>query len=325
MTPPLSSAPEASDREILISRVFVAPRELVWEAMTNPQHVVNWWGPRGFSTAIKKMDFRVGGVWEHVMRGPDGVNYPNKSTFKEIVPLEKIVYSHGGGREHGPGATFVATWTFETVEGTKTRLTVRMVFPTAEARDFVAREFGAIEGGQQTLAKLAEFLPTMVTASPDFVLTRVFAAPRELVWQAWTDPAHLKKWFGPKGFTMPKCAMDFRPGGVFHYGMKSPDGHEMWGKWTFVEIAQPEKLVLINSFSDAQGGVTRHPLSATWPLETLSTTTFTEHAGKTTLTLRWSAHHATETERQTFDSSHDGMTQGWGGTMDQFAAYLEKL
>ena len=73
------------DREIVLSRVFDAPRELVWQAMADPKHVVQWWGPRGFSTTIKKMDFRVGGVWEHTMHGPDGVNFPNKSVFKEIV------------------------------------------------------------------------------------------------------------------------------------------------------------------------------------------------------------------------------------------------
>jgi len=149
------------DREIVISRVFDAPRELVWQAWVDPQHVIHWWGPRGFSTTIKQMDFRVGGVWEHVMRGPDGANYPNKSTFTEIVPLERIVYLHGGGRENGPGASFTATWTFEEVAGGQTRLTGRLRFPTAEARDFVVREFGAIEGGRQTLERLGEYLPKL--------------------------------------------------------------------------------------------------------------------------------------------------------------------
>ena len=316
-------AQSTADREIVISRVVDAARELVWQAWTDPKHVVRWWGPRGFSTTIKKMDFRVGGVWEHVMRGPDGVNYPNKSTFKEIVPLERIVYSHGGGREHGPGATFNATWTFETVEGGKTKLTGRMVFPTADARDFVAREFGAIEGGRQTLERLSEHLPAMQMR--EFVLSREFAAPRDLVWAAWTQPEHLQHWFGPKGFTLSVGAFNFRPGGEFLYGMKSADGHAMWGKWIFREIVPPEKLVVVVSFSDAKGGMTRHPLSASWPLETLSTTTFNERNGKTTLTLRWVAINATEEERKTFDGAHDSMTQGWGGTMEQLTAYLAKV
>jgi uncharacterized protein YndB with AHSA1/START domain len=118
-------------------------------------------GPRGFTTTIEKMDVRPGGVWNHVMHGPDGANYPNKSVFKEVVPPERIVYSHGGGREGGPGASFVATWTFDAVEGDKTKLTMQMLFPSAADRDFVVREFGAIEGGKETLARLAEYLPSM--------------------------------------------------------------------------------------------------------------------------------------------------------------------
>jgi uncharacterized protein YndB with AHSA1/START domain len=152
---------ENADREIFITREFNAPRELVWEAMTNPKHVVNWWGPRGFSTTIETMDFRVDGVWKHVMRGPDGANYPNKSIFKEIVVPEKIVFSHGGGREEGPGTSFKATWTFEVLAADKTRVTARMVFPSASERDFVVKEFGAIEGGKQTLERLGEYLPKM--------------------------------------------------------------------------------------------------------------------------------------------------------------------
>jgi uncharacterized protein YndB with AHSA1/START domain len=152
---------ENADREIVISREFSAPRELVWEAMTNPRHVVNWWGPRGFTTTIETMDFRVGGVWKHMMHGPDGVNYPNEKVFKEIVKPEKIVFSHGGRRENGPSVDAIATWTFDAVENNKTRVTIRMVFPSATDRDFVVKEFGAIEGGRQTLERLGEYLPNM--------------------------------------------------------------------------------------------------------------------------------------------------------------------
>jgi uncharacterized protein YndB with AHSA1/START domain len=122
---------------------------------------VNWWGPRGFSTTIEEMDVRPGGVWKHVMHGPDGVNYPNKSIFKEVVKPERIIYSHGGGRENGPGASFVATWTFDAVETGKTKVTIRMVFPSAPDRNFVVKEFGAIEGGKQTLERLGEHLTKM--------------------------------------------------------------------------------------------------------------------------------------------------------------------
>jgi len=149
----------AAEREIVVSRVFDARRELVWNAWTDPQQVVKWWGPRGFTTTIQEMDVRPGGVWRHTMHGPDGTNYPNKSVFTEVVKYERIVFSHGGGKEGGPGATFKSTWTFEDESG-KTRLTIRMVFDSAQERDRVEKEFAAVEGGKQTLERLAEHLAT---------------------------------------------------------------------------------------------------------------------------------------------------------------------
>jgi uncharacterized protein YndB with AHSA1/START domain len=146
-----------AEREIVISRVFDAPREVVWDAWTDPKQVVQWWGPRGFTTTIHEMDVRPGGVWHQTMHGPDGANYPGKSVFLEVVKPERIVFSHGGGKEGGPGANFRSTWTFE-VEGDQTRVTIRMVFDSAQARDLVIKEFGAIEGGKQTLQRLGEYL-----------------------------------------------------------------------------------------------------------------------------------------------------------------------
>jgi len=146
-----------TDREIIVSREVDAPRELVWEAWTNPKHLAQWWGPVGFSTTITEMDVRVGGVFKQVMHGPDGTDYPNKSIFKEVVKPERIVYSHAGGRKGAKGVHFISTWTFETV-GKKTKVTIRMVFSTVADREHVVNEYGAIEGGKQTLARLAEFL-----------------------------------------------------------------------------------------------------------------------------------------------------------------------
>jgi uncharacterized protein YndB with AHSA1/START domain len=155
----INTVGDTADREIVISRVLDAPRELVWEAMANPAHVVNWWGPHGFMSTIEKMDLRPGGEWKLVMHGPDGTNYPGRSTFTEVVKPERIVYVHGGAREGGgPEALFVATWSFEALSDKQTRLTLRQVYPSREARDLIIREYGAEEGGRQTLARLAEYL-----------------------------------------------------------------------------------------------------------------------------------------------------------------------
>ena len=158
----------------------------------------------------------------------------------------------------------------------------------------------------------------------DFVITRVFDAPRERVWRAFTESECLLHGWGPKGFTTHHAEVDLRPGGLFRYGLRSPDGQDLWGRFVYREIAAPERLVVIVSFTDEQGDVIRHPWSPTWPLETLSTLTFAEQAGKTTLTVRWAPHAATEAERETFNAGHDSMRQGWTGTLDQLEAYLAK-
>jgi uncharacterized protein YndB with AHSA1/START domain len=159
--------------------------------------------------------------------------------------------------------------------------------------------------------------------STDFVICRVFDAPRELVWQAFADPERMKHWFGPKGSTIVSSKMDLRVGGTYHGAMRNPDGQIMWAKFVYREVAPPERLSWVHSFSDETGGLTRHPLSATWPLELLTTVTFEEApGGKTKLTLRWAPINATEEERKTFAVAHDSMQGGWTGTFERLADYL---
>src|SRR6185436_12597402 len=160
-----------------------------------------------------------------------------------ITPQERIVFSHGGGSEEGPGANFTATWTFETVEGERTRITGRLLFPSKEMRDFVAEKYGAVEGGRQTLERLSEHLPAM--QGEPFVITRELAAPLALVWQVWTEREHFARWFGPKGVAVSLTKFDLRPGGLTHYSMRMPDGMEMWGRAVYREVVPPARLIWI--------------------------------------------------------------------------------
>jgi uncharacterized protein YndB with AHSA1/START domain len=144
------------------------------------------------------------------------------------------------------------------------------------------------------------------------------------VFKVWTEREHLMQWFGPKGFTMSTAKMDLRPGGTFHFCLLSPDGKEMWGKFAYREIVSPERIVWVNSFSDKDGNITRHPMTPVWPLEMLTTVMFDEHAGQTTVTIRWLPLNATEQERQAFESMRPSMNQGWTGTFEQLADYLAK-
>jgi uncharacterized protein YndB with AHSA1/START domain len=157
----------------------------------------------------------------------------------------------------------------------------------------------------------------------DFVMSRVFDAPRDLVWKCFTDPERMKQWWGPKGFKVLAAKMDLRPGGTYHYGMQAPNGQIMWGKFVYREIVPQERMVFINSFSDEKGGITRHPGNENWPLELRSTFSFEDApGGKTKFTVTWTPHNASEDERKTFDSSRQSMLQGWGGTLEQLEAYL---
>ena len=158
-----------------------------------------------------------------------------------------------------------------------------------------------------------------------FEIKRVFDAPRDRVWQAWTEAERLKQWWGPKGFAVTHCRVDLRPGGIMHYCLRGPDGKEMWGKFVYREVVKPERLAWVNSFSDPKGGVTRHPGHASWPLEMLSSATFEAQGNKTRVSVQWlPAEASTDMERKTFDEGRSSMNQGWSGTFEQFDAYLRK-
>jgi uncharacterized protein YndB with AHSA1/START domain len=152
--------PPTADREIVITRVFDAPRELVFQVWTDPKHVAQWWGPKGFTTTIHEMDVRPGGIWRLVMRGPDGTDYHNKIVFVQIVRPELLVYKHEPEKGTEPG-THETTVTFEdqgAASAPKTRVTMRMLFASAAAREYVVKKYNAVEGGNQTLDRLADHL-----------------------------------------------------------------------------------------------------------------------------------------------------------------------
>lgn len=154
-----STATDTSNREMIITRLLNAPRELVWKAWTQPEHVKHWWGPNGFTNTIHEMEVKPGGIWRFMMHGPNGMDFPNKIVFNEVVINERLVYTHSSEDDNDPNL-FNTTVTFEK-QGEKTLLTMRAVFATAEERDRVIKEYGALEGGNQTLARLADYLITM--------------------------------------------------------------------------------------------------------------------------------------------------------------------
>jgi len=288
-------------RSIVVTRLFDAPRTLVFDAWTDAKHVGRWWGPKGFTTTTHQIDVRPGGVWRLTMHGPDGADYPNKITYLEIVKPERLVYDNGDKEQPG---YFQSTVTFAE-EGMQTRLSLRMLFPTAGERDAVVEKYNALEGAKQHLDRLGEQLEKMQT----MITTRIFDAPREVVFKAWTDPKQLQRWWGPKGFTNPVCEVDVRPGGAIRIHMRAPDGTVYPMTGVFHEIVAPERLVFTSSALDGNGD----PL-----FEVLNTVTFAEEGGKTKLTVQ-----ASVSKVKGHAAPHlAGMEQGWSMALDRLAEEL---
>lgn len=142
--------------ELIFTRTYDAPRALVFHAWTAPQHIGNWWGPKGFTTTTYAMDVRVGGIWDYVMHGPDGTDYPNKSVYTEIEEPKRLAFSNVGGKADEPHLTCQMDVTFEEANG-KTMLTLRMLFPSVDAAGR-AKELGADAGGNESLERLSNVL-----------------------------------------------------------------------------------------------------------------------------------------------------------------------
>lgn len=162
-------------------------------------------------------------------------------------------------------------------------------------------------------------------ADVSFRISRRYDAPRELVFKAWTEAERLARWWGPKDFGLKVCTLEFSPGGVFHYSMTTPDGVEMWGLFRYREIAEPERLVWLNSFADATGRPVRNPWDENWPLSMLIDMKLSESEGGTLLELSSAPFEATAEEEATFYAGHASMTQGFGGTLDKLADEIARL
>ncbi|GGZ23129.1 SRPBCC family protein [Asticcacaulis endophyticus] len=237
-----------SEIEIVMTRALNAPRALVYRLWSEPEHVRNWWGPAGFVNINVEMDFRIGGTFHIDMRAPDGVVYPCEGTYQDIVPDERIVYEGAPHIEHPcgaglpPKATVFITFKDEPQRdgtvGTKLVLHSRMI-SAQQREDAIA---GGFAGGW---ADSFERLAVELTQLPRFEIVtthRLKATPAEL-FALFADPAHLKEWWGPEGFTSTIPAFEFVEGGAFRIIMHGPDGRDHDNHKRFVEIVANERIV----------------------------------------------------------------------------------
>ncbi|HLK19126.1 MAG TPA: SRPBCC domain-containing protein [Bryobacteraceae bacterium] len=303
-----------ADRELVFTRLLDAPRELVYKMWTNPAHLIQWYGPKGFVTSVYQMDVRPGGEWRLTMRGPDGKDYKNHIVFVEVKKPERLVFKHVPEAGSEP-VTFETTVTFAEEQG-KTRVTLRMLFPTEEEKEFVVKKHGAKEGGEQMFGKLADYMRTMAPGAAvpirQVTLTRLIDAPRELVFRAWTEPEQMKHWWGPNGFTTVRCELEPRAGGALRIDMRGPDGTLYPHSGTVREFVRPERLVLFMNVQDGEGNII---------FEGVTTVTLVEEAGKTRLTL----HSRIENASVEFGAMHGaGMENGWNQALDHLEKQLSE-
>jgi len=312
----------AAKNEIKITHVFAAPVKTVWEAWIDPKQTAQWWGPRGFTLTTHSKDFKVGGHWAYTMHGPDGTDYPNKTIYHEIEQYKKLVYDHGGNDDRPP--LFRVTVQFTDVKG-RTLMDMTMTLPTPEAAE-QTRKFIKEAGGDGTWDRLAEYLEKEITGKENFVINRSFNAPLELMFDLWTDPAHMTQWTPPKGFTMEFIRCDIRTGGGGFYVMSSSSGNQkMYGLTQYIEIRRPDRIVYTQQFCDENGTISRHPMAPTWPETMLTTITLAaESPTRTRVTVTWEPYgNVSAAELETFIQARAGMTGGWTGSFDKLETYLE--
>jgi len=315
-------------RDLIIIRLFDAPRELVWKAWTEPEGVMRWWGPKGFTSPVSKINLRVGGEYLNCMHSPDGKDHWSKGVFREIVAFERLVMTDSFADENGnmvPASYYgmskdfplemLIRVMFEEYDG-KTKITLRHIGMPSDADSK-----GAGQGWNESFDKLAEYLETEKSivsgknvpkfefpSDREVLITRIFDAPREMVFKASLDPNLIPQWWGPKRYTTTVEKMDVKPGGVWRFIQRDQEGNKYAFNGVYREIVSPEREVHTFEFEGMPGHVM------------LETSTFEEFEGKTKLTVS-DLFQTVEDRDGMFNS---GMKEGATESMERLEELLKK-
>jgi uncharacterized protein YndB with AHSA1/START domain len=296
----------APERTLVTIRVFDAPRERVYKAWTDPKQVARWFPPEGFTAPVCELDVRVGGKIRIDMKGPEGEPFkgqifPGRGVYREVVPNERLAFTMAPEIGDRVLPTVVMTVLFED-QGAKTKLTIHQTLETVEDYEEMVKT-GMREGIAESLGKLAGVLSGrssdrgVTVDGRTLTLTRVFHAPRELVWNTYTDPKQIVKWMFANDWEAPFAETDVRTGGAFRIGMRpadqSAEGFVFEG--TYREVERPERIV--QEIGDGR----------------LLTTTFEEVLGGTRLTLSVEMAMGEEQERTGWSQILDHLADRIGG------------
>ncbi len=297
----------APERTLVTTKLYDAPRALVFRAWTDPTQLARWFPPEGFTSPRCEVDPRPGGVFRVDMKAPDGPPFegkvfPGPGRIREIVPNERLVFTMTPELEDGQTMPAVLMSVRFTDQGGRTMVTVEQTLPTVAEYEAMVKT-GMAEGIRQSLDKLAGVLsgyPSdrgVSVSGRTLTLVRVFAAPRELVWTAYTDPQHITRWMFANDWESPFAEADLRVGGAFRFGMRpadhSGDGFVFDG--TYREVVAPERIVqvigdrrVMTTTFDAVLGGTRLTITLEMAMDEAQ-----ERAGYTQILDHFAAHLAT--------------------------------
>jgi uncharacterized protein YndB with AHSA1/START domain len=292
--------------DLIVSRQFHAPRALVWQAWTDPAHIVKWWGPHRFTAPRAEIELRPGGAVHFEMQAPGGRIYPSTGTVDEVIVPARLVVTTRLAQDGITVLEVQQTVTFEE-RGEETRVTLRAHVIRATEAAASALAF-MNEGWNQALDKLTSYATT-TAAERELVITRRFRAPIDAVWAAWTSAERLAAWWGPTGFTTTTSRFALTPGGQWAHVMRGPDGTEYPNVITYREVVPGRRLVYEQS-----GGRAGQPT-----LAFRATVVFERDEAGTRLTLRTHLGSAAD-KRRIIDEF--GAYEGGLQTLDRLADYL---
>ena len=276
----------APERTLVTTRVFDAPPERVYRAWTDPKQLARWFPPEGFTAPVCQLDVRVGGALRIDMKGPEGEPFkgqlfPGRGVYREVVPNKRLAFTFTPEMEGQAMPAVLMSVDFEEQAG-KTKVTIQQTLDTVADYEAMVKQ-GMAEGLAESLGKLAGVLSGRSTdrgvtvSGRQLTLTRVYSAPRDLVWTAYTDPKHIVKWEFAADWETPFAETDLRPGGVFRIGMRPADHSEegFTFEGTYREVVKPERIVqdvgdgrvMTTTFEEVLGGGTRLTLSLEMALD----------------------------------------------------------
>ena len=313
-------------QEIIVTRTYNAPRELVYKIVTDPKLIPEWWGPRNLTTTVEKMELRWGGQWRFVQRDPQGNIFAFHGVYHEVKSPELLIYTMEW--EGMPGHVLLNIDRFDEHDGI-TIWNSSSIFETVEDRDGMLQQ--GMEGGTREITERINELLTKLNPQgmisetkqhsegdgSSLKITRIYDAPRERVWQKWTDPDQSLCWSGPKDYIGSYAKFDLHVGGRYLSCMRGPDGKEIWSTGTYKEIIEPNRIVMTDSFADEHGNVvpaSYYGMGSEMPIELEVEVTLEDIGGKTRMTLEHCGLPKGEILEQT--------KVGWNESLDKLAECL---